>query len=298
MTDRSITSKQSSDRRIYKLFMLFSVFVRKMNRKTALFMADRLGDLIYDILKIRKPLVEGNLSITFPEKSVKEIRSIARRVYRNQARNFIEVLRLPLIAGREDAEKLFDINASQLSDTLQRSGVVLVSAHFGNWELLGFCAGIMITPLTIVVKRLRNDDVDRCINTWRTMKGNTVVKKSRALREGLKTLRNRGIMTFLADQSDPEGTFVTDFLGRPSSVFLGPAYLALKTRVPLFVCMAYRKEDGRHVVDIEQIPTDDLKDGREDFEELARRYTRAIDKAIRVRPEEWFWLHDRWKRTF
>ncbi|NTV92112.1 MAG: hypothetical protein HGA72_02175, partial [Chlorobiaceae bacterium] len=63
MTDRSITSKQSSDRRIYKLFMLFSVFVRKMNRKTALFMADRLGDLIYDILKIRKPLVEGNLAI-------------------------------------------------------------------------------------------------------------------------------------------------------------------------------------------------------------------------------------------
>lgn len=69
MTDPSITNKQSSDRRIYKLFMLFSVLVRKMNRKTALFMADRLGDLMFDILKIRKPLVEGNLSITFPEKA-------------------------------------------------------------------------------------------------------------------------------------------------------------------------------------------------------------------------------------
>jgi KDO2-lipid IV(A) lauroyltransferase len=154
-----------------------------------------------------------------------------------------------------------------------------------------------VAPLTIVVKPLRNSRIDHQINAWRTMHGNRVVQDQQALREGLRTLRNGGIVVILGDQSDPGGSFFTEFLGRRTSVFLGPAWLALKTGVPLFVAMCRRSGDGRYKVETEEIELSDLGTTKDDAEELVRRYTRVLERSIYQYPEEWFWLHNRWKRT-
>ena len=288
-----------SARVLFRIIMVFGMLVRSVSRRTSTAIAHFLGDFVFYILKTRRRLVTDNLSLTFPGKNNSEIRAIARRVYRNQAENVIEVFRLPMIKTAKDAERLMDVDAFDIAykGIDRKKGVVLVSAHFGNWELLGLCTGMMMGTMTIVVKQLKNPKIDRLINAWRTMRGNTIVYKHKALREGLRTLRQGGILTLLGDQSDPKGGFFTEFLGRRTSVFLGPAFLALKAGVPLYVGMCRRTGNGRYIVDSEKIDMTGLGTTRADAEELTRRYTKALERYIYLYPEEWFWLHDRWKRS-
>jgi KDO2-lipid IV(A) lauroyltransferase len=283
----------------YYFITALGVLVRSISREKSTAIARFLGDFGYDTLKIRRKLVIQNLVITFPEKNVSEISSIARQVYRNQAENIIEMLRLPMIKTAADAARLMDIDARDfLSKTInQKKGGVLLSAHFGNWELLALCGGLLATPVSIIVKRLKNNEIDRKMNLWRTMHGNRIIYNGQALREGLRTLQNGGILSILGDQSDPNGSFFTEFLGRRTSVFLGPAYLALKARVPLFVGICRRTGDGRYKFESEEIDTTDLGTTKADAEELVRRYTKVFERYIHQYPEEWFWLHDRWKRS-
>ncbi|MEI8187296.1 MAG: lysophospholipid acyltransferase family protein [Chlorobiaceae bacterium] len=288
-----------ADKALYSLITMLGLLVRSVSRKRSTAIAHFIGDFIYKIPKTRRELVEKNLALTFPEKTPSEINAIARRVYRNQAENMIEVLRLPKIKTSEDAARLLDIDARTiLSKTLDRKkGGVLVSAHFGNWELLAFCSGMLAFPFTIVVKELKNRAIDRQINAWRTMRGNKIVYDWKALREGLRLLRSGELLTVLGDQSDINGSFFTEFLGRRTTVFLGPAYLALKAGVPLFVAMCRRTDGGHYTVDIEEIDLTGLGTAKTDAEELAQRYTKAIERYIYRYPDEWLWLHNRWKRT-
>ncbi|NHQ59885.1 lysophospholipid acyltransferase family protein [Chlorobium sp. BLA1] len=288
-----------ADRVLYGLIMMIGWFVRTISRKHSSALARALGDFIYRVPKLRRSLVEENLALTFPEKNSEEISAIALQVYRNQAENFIEMLRLPMIKTAEDAARLLELDARLLlSKTLeQQKGCVLVSAHFGNWELMALCSGLLMAPFTIVVKELKNHAIDRKINSWRTMQGNRIVYDWQALRTGLRTLREGGIVTILGDQSDSGGSFFTEFLGRRTAVFLGPAFLALKAGVPLFVVMCRSIGNGRYTIDIEEIDMSDLGGKKADAEELARRYTKVIERFIYQYPEEWFWLHNRWKRS-
>jgi len=299
MSSRKKTFKQLTHRAAYWAFMLLGLLVRGISRPHSAIVAHLIGDFAFSVLRIRRALVTRNLSATFPEKSQREIVRSARRVYRNQAENFIEVLRIPLVRSKEDVMRLVTIDVGNfLKRTRDRGkGAVLVSAHFGNWELLGLCVGLLIAPMTIVVKRLRNRDIDRQINEWRSLRGNRMVYKRQALREGFKTLKAGGILAILADQSDPDEGFFAPFLGRSASVFLGPAFLALKTQVPLFVGMNRRTGNGRYTVEMKEIPTEGLTTAKEDVEELARRYTKALEEYVYRYPEEWFWLHNRWKRS-
>ena len=246
-----------ADKALHGLIILLGVLVRSISRSKSTAIANLIGDFAYHILKIRRPLVEGNLALTFPEKNNSDIKAIARKVYRNQAENIIEVLRLPMIKTVEDAARLLDVDARELlaKTVEQNKGCVVLSAHFGNWELLALCSGLLIAPMTIVVKRVKNHAIDRQINLWRTMRGNRIIYDWQALREGLRTLRKGGFLSVLGDQSDPTGSFFTEFLGRRTSVFLGPAFFALHAGVPLFVAMCRRTAGGRYTVDIEEIDT-------------------------------------------
>ncbi len=279
--------------------MILGLFVRSIGRLKSTAVAHLIGSFVFHILKTRRSMVERNLALTFPKKSRAEIRDIARKVYRNQAENIIEVLRLPMIRNAEDAASLVDVDGRQLLEktVARHKGGVIVSAHFGNWELLGLCGGLLVAPQVVVIKPLKNPEVNNQINAWRTRFGNRMVYDAQAVREGLRTLRNGGLLSILGDQSDRNGAFFMEFLGRQASVFLGPAFLALKAGVPLFVSMCHRTEDGRYAVDIEEIDMSGLGSSRQDAEKLAVRYTKVIERYIYRYPEEWFWLHDRWKRS-
>ena len=275
------------------------VIAQRLSRGQARRLAFMLGDFMRQVLGLRRDLVYTNLALTFPEKSRTEIHRIAKSVYRNVAASLFEVLRLPLIRTREDVAALVDIDARELLAKMceRHSGAVVVSAHYGNWELMALAFGVMVHPLTIIVKRLRNATVDRRINEFRTMQGNSIVYDDQALREGLRLLADGGFLAILGDQSDPAESNFCEFLGRRATMFHGAAFFALKAQVPLFVGMCRSNGDGRYTIDAIEIDTSDLTFNKEDIATLALRYTRVIEEYIRRWPEEWFWLHDRWKRS-
>lgn len=284
---------------IFGAVRLLGVLVRLMSRRQARRVACLLGDFVHYVVGLRRELVYTNIGISFPEKSPAEIRSISASVYRNMAVTLIEVLRFPLIRNREDVAALvdMDVDVSEFKRKTRngQTGAVMVSGHFGNWELMALAFGIMVKPVTMIVKHLTNDLVDRKMNELRTLRGNSVVYDNLALRKGLKVLSDGGVLAILADQSDPSATYFGEFLGRRATMFNGAAFFALKAQVPLFVGMCRSISDGKYKIEMLEINTSDLTFCKEDIVILSSRYTRVLEEYIQRWPEEWFWLHNRWK---
>ncbi len=291
--------KSVLDAMIFGAVSLLGVLARVMSQRLARLAACLIGDFVHYVMGLRRELVYRNIGISFPEKSPAEIRSIAMRVYRNMAVTLIEVLRFPLVRSREDAAKLVDMDVD-VGEFMRRTengqkGAVIVSGHFGNWELMALAFGILAKPVTIIVKRLSNDLVDRRMNELRTLRGNSVIYDNLALRRGLRLLADGGVLAILADQSDPSATYFGEFLGRRVTIFSGAAFFALKAQVPLFVCMCRFAGDGKYKTEMQEINTSALTFCKEDIAILASRYTSVLEEYIKRWPEEWFWLHNRWK---
>jgi KDO2-lipid IV(A) lauroyltransferase len=283
----------------YYAISLIGVFVRAMSLRQARRFACLLGDFAHHQLGLRRELVYRNIGLTFPEKSPDEIRDIATGVYRNVAVTLFEVLRFPLLRNREKVAALVDMDVD-VDEFMRRTdngrkGAVMVSAHYGNWELMAMAFGIMVKPVNIIVKQLSNDLVDRRMNELRTLMGNRVVYDGQALREGLRLLADGGVLAILSDQSDSSATYFGEFLGRRATIFQGAAFFALKAKVPLFVGMCRQNGAGKYKIEMQEINTSDLTYNKADIATLALRYTRVIEEYILRWPEEWFWLHNRWK---
>jgi len=289
---------RSAEFSVAQAMTLLGAIVRMMSRRTAMRCAELIGCFMHQVLGLRRDLVYRNLGLTFPEKSPEEIRAIAARVYRNLAITLVDVFRLPLIRDREDLAGLVEIENPEIfwKGTGNGSkGAVLASAHYGNWELLAFGAGMLLKPMTIIVKRLGNRKLDLKMNEYRTMRGNSIVYADKAVREGLRLLGDGGLLAILADQSDPSASNFGEFLGRRATIFHGAAFFALRAKVPLFVLMCRHSADGRYMVEVREIDTSDLTFCKADIPTLALRYTRVIEEYILKWPEEWLWLHNRWK---
>ena len=294
---QQMTLKLVLDAATFGAIQLLGVLVRMMSWRFSRRVASLFGDFADRVVGLRRELVYANISLTFPEKSPAEIRTIATKVYRNVAITLFDILRFPLIRNLDDVASLIDMDPElfwRVTDN-GRLGAVVVSAHYGNWELMALTCGLMVKPVTIIVKQLSNETIDRNMNKLRTMQGNSVVYDHQAIRVGLRLLADGGILAILADQSDPSATNFGEFLGRRATVFHGAAFFALKAQVPLLVVMCRNGSDGKYKIDLHQIETADLTFCKKDIATLALRYTRVIEEYIRRWPEEWFWLHNRWK---
>ncbi len=281
------------------IIIFLGYILKKMSWDKARRSACLLGDFAYMVLRVRRRLVEKNLTHAFPDKSPQEIRTTARQVYRNQVLNFVEMLRIPLIKDRADADSHVMIKASEnlLERIARQKGAVVVSGHLGSWEMIGVCTCILLGPANYVIKPIKNRYLDRYLLRLRTMHGNKVVFKEKSLRQGLKVLQNGELLVVLGDQSNKKGDFYVEFMGRKATIFLGPAFWALKAGVPLFVETSKRLDNGRYLIEVVEIPTNDLCYNRKDIKSLAMRYTKVLEGFILKHPEEWLWMHDRWKKS-
>jgi len=282
----------------YIFFSAIGILVRRFSGKTVYRLAHKIGDFLYEKLKLRRKLVEKNLERAFPEKSADERAQIAREIYHTQAINLLETLRLPLIQTKADADEMLEGDLSLLYEKSlnQGKGCLLVSAHFANWEIIALCGGLRLKPIVVITKAQSNKFIDRKLNEWRTLHGNRMVGMKQAPRECIRALRSGEVVCMLSDQSGPANGYFMPFLNQDASVFLGAAVFALRCRVPLIVAMAIRTEDGKYRIELEEIPTDDLTTSDADVKRLAERYIHAIESFIQRYPAQWFWLHNRWKR--
>jgi len=174
-------------------------------------------------------------------------------------------------------------------------GVLVVTAHLGNFELGG---RILATryPVLDVVKPMRNPLFDRFLRQARARHGITTVPMDESGRAVLSHLRQGGLVTLLIDQDAGGEGVRTNFLGRPASTWPGAARLAVRTGCPLVPVAILRQADGHHVLHIgEAVDPEGATADPADIATLTARISAAVESFIYQQPEQWFWVHRRWK---
>ncbi len=259
-----------------------------------------LGRALFAFFPMRKSLTLMQLRSAFPEKSEEEICVIARGSYVNLITTIFELMWTPRLTDDIMAREIRILNPGLFHNVLRRGkGLILMSGHFGNWEWLSVgTAKIFGQPYTVVVHPIHNPSVDALVEYWRTMHGNRVVPMGVAIREIVRTLRERGVIAMIADQSGPSGAYYVRFFGRHAATYEGPAVFALKTGAPIIMGFSVRQPDGSYELELEELPTQDLKGASEqNLHELTRRHVRALERAVRAHPDHWLWQHKRWKHA-
>lgn len=265
---------------------------------TGLFLAAKAGSLVYYILPKYRKTALANLRLAFGgEKSAGELRAIARRVFENLGKNAFELIRFPRINEKNiDALVTID-NPARLNRAFEKgAGVIIITAHIGNWELMAATLRLKGYPGVTVGRRIYFHKYDRYLNYLRKTHDVNVVYRDDSPREILKILKENRIVGIVADQDvdSVAGVFV-NFFGHPAYTPAGPAALAKTTGAPLVPVFIIRK-NGRHVLFVEEpVELADTADKEKDLVENTQRWSNVVESYIRRYPEQWVWMHRRWK---
>ena len=277
---------------------LVSGLLAWLPRRPALALGSGLGRLWAALDPRHVAIAADNLQRAFPEWEAARTRRTAREVYRHFARILIDLLWLQ----RRDRETILSLVSVEGREHLEAAmaegrGGMLVTAHFGNWELHGLAHAWLFAPIAVVARPLDNPSLDRRLCALRARPGNQVIPKRRALASMLRTLRQGGGVAVLIDQNvqEKDGIFV-EFFGRPAATTTVAAALAIKTGSALLPSRAIMQPDGRYRLVYEPalrwLPSGDRN---RDIAELTQRLTSVIEAWVREAPEQWLWIHRRWK---
>jgi KDO2-lipid IV(A) lauroyltransferase len=281
----------------YVFLLALMGIVRRVSLKTSHRIANGLGRISFTVLRIRRRVTLDNLRMAFPEKSEKELKGIAFRAYKNFAKMMMEYIRFPIM-DRDTVLSLCEVQGRENLDWAVKNGkgAVLVAGHFGNWELMGACLAHMGYPVSFLVGRQKNKLVDDQMNRYREGMGVKLIHMGVAVRGVIRALRSNEWVAMLADQdAHREGVFV-DFMGRKASNHQGPAVFALRTSAPILFGSAIRRPDGKHLMVAELLRFDGLTEVTpENILTVTQAYTALLEKKVREYPDQWFWMHRRWK---
>jgi KDO2-lipid IV(A) lauroyltransferase len=264
-----------------------------------------LGDLLYFISLKRRRIAMENLRHAFMnDKDEEEIKSIARKSCRSFVFTFLEMIKLRHVFSRPDAMERLRVTTDKLDILFQKAkkihdqsgGCIFVTPHIGNWEVLPHASAKAGIPVAIVVRPLDNEYLEKLIYAKRTSSGQMIIPKRNALMVLQKTLQSGTSVGILPDQSTAKGISI-DFFGRKATATPVPAMLAITYNRPIVVVAACRKnEDYRY----EGFVSDPIWPGeysseKDEIFRITEEMTREMESIIRRYPEQYLWIHNRWK---
>jgi len=274
-------------------------FLRVLPHSLAWRVAERLGLAAGSLMSRWKAVAESNLCRAFPELNSRARHQIRQDVYRNLGRVAVALAKVPYWTDHDVREHVDFVGLENFRDGEAKGrGVLLLTAHLGNWELGALAHGAVVGPLHVMVRPIENGLVDRLVTCRREAHGNRVIKKRGAAREVLRVLERSGTVGILADQNTlaSEAVFV-NFFGSSAATNKGFAQLALRSNaavVPAFARWDYSAK--RHVVEygpaIELIRTGS---SAEDVVSNSQRFQKTLEDRIRMYPDQWLWIHQRWR---
>jgi len=287
-----------TDKIEYIIFIAFSYLFKLMGIRISRKFSSVLAVVFFYLIPIRKKTTIENLTKAFPEYPAAKINTIAYGCYKSFATALIEILSIPWMSREEIINSVKCKNIDFVKEKFnEQKGLVLLTAHYGNWEFMALSIGLQAgIPFSVVVKAQRNDYVSDWLNRMRCRFGNKIVPLGISIRQVYKALKEKNIVAMVADQRGPSDGGRVNFFGRKAAVYAGPSVLALKTKAPLLYAIPVRQPDYSYACEFIEIKTDDLPENEEDkINELNQRMTGLLESFIRKCPEQWLWMHKRWK---
>jgi KDO2-lipid IV(A) lauroyltransferase len=243
-----------------------------------------------------------NLSIAFPEKSEAERMEILLASYRNLGRMVAECAHWDELTAANVRVRVTPddgpIWTNEMLPHLQSQGILILTGHFGNWEMFAYAYGLLGHPVSLVHQTIKNPLVDRYVEGMRSGGGTRLFRKQEAARGVLRALTERALVVLPLDQNQSRraGTFV-DFFGLPASTSAGLARIALRTGAPIYPAFLLRDGTSAHhrIVFLPRVSIASMADRDSAARELTQRCTAVLESMIRKHPDHWLWTHKRWR---
>ena len=268
-----------------------------MSWRRSLGLGSLLGDVAWH-LRLRRKVAEDNLKLAFPHMPPSERTRILIEHYRELGQAALEYPRMGELVRAPASAVVAELDGFEHLEAARAGGkgAILLTGHYGNFELLGAWLG-RINPVSFVVKPLSNPLVERLLTGWRRAAGVELIPLGVGVRRVFEALAENRWVAMVADQDAREKGVFVPFFGRPASTPVGPAEIALRTGAPIVMGFVVRRRDGRHTLTvtpaIEAPPPGTVNAALQ----LTAAHTARLEQWVRRHPEMWFWLHRRWKTT-
>ena len=287
----------------YAVYLLIRVVVgcaQAMSVQQSYAFARWLATLLYRFDRRHRAIGIDNLRQAFGDKyTPSEREAIIGRVYLHFCMMLMEILHIPRKLHPSTWRDRITLVGHErvLARLLDGGPLIMLTGHFGNWEMAGYLFGVFGFPPNSVARTLDNPYLDAYLKTFRERTGQKMIPKKGGFDEMLAVLQSGGILSFLADQDAGERGMFVDFFGRPASTHKAIALLALEHQAPVAVGYARRIGPGfRYEVGCTELfDPSEFTGTAQDAHLLTQRYTTALEAIIRHDPDQYLWLHRRWK---
>lgn len=258
-----------------------------------------LGMFAYRTMSRYRKVAHANLARAYGDAWDEAERTrVARKSFEHLGITLVEFfLRQPRITPEEVEREVRFEGQEHFEEAFARGkGAILVTAHYGNWEMMGPRLARAGYQVSAVSRTADDPGTERMIESIRTRSGLRQIPRREAARQGLAALRRNEVLAILLDQNTLEGGIFVPFFGHPASTATGPAQFSIRTGAALVPTFCLRESDGTHTMKAwPPIYPDASNDRAAEVRRLTAEVTHVIELQIRERPELWCWLHNRWK---
>ena len=283
----------------YYFLKVFAWLLSRLPRRAAARLARHWGWLCASVLRIRRREVLATLSTCFPRTTALERADIYRSVWNNQALTLVEVARYMggLTDEALDNTEVIGLEAVQHMVDDTKHGLLILIAHLGSYPLLAFnVPRLFHRKLSFIYKEFHSPAINRAWAELHEQSGIDGIPAKNSYLRALRALRDGNILGFMLDQNRPanEGLFVP-FFGKLASTSPGLALMSYQSKCPVIPVFARRARGGRHIIEIGKPVPPPASRSPDDLLAATAQYTHLIERAIRAHPDQWLWLHRRWK---
>jgi KDO2-lipid IV(A) lauroyltransferase len=276
----------------------FRLFVSKIPHRKIVRLGQMLGLLMFYLDARHRRIVRRNLKFAFPEWEWSRVLRVTKNVYKNFGVTALEIFQISCSSRRDTLTKARVIQGIKNTEYLDNeNGVFLITAHLGNWEVASlFVSGFIRNPFVAVARKIRPQWFEQWVIDFRTRFGGEIINKKGALPDMQKALRQGKILGVLIDQGTKAGEGVkVKFFGRDVQAHAAVALLALRCKSPVIPGFCVREDKGFRIILEPPINLQRTGDLKADIQANTQLMMDAIEKAIRLYPDQWFWFHKRWK---
>jgi KDO2-lipid IV(A) lauroyltransferase len=286
---------------ILPVIKLLGLFLHRMPAWFGRLCGDLFGLLWFDVIRLRRRLVLDNIAIAFPDWDRKRRLRVGRRSMRNLGRAFMDLLILPWIDQAWMRQNVMFHGMENFERANKGGqGMLFLSLHIGSGDLAISMLSLAGMDVHVISKKFTAKLANDLWFDLRQRHGTRYIDHRDSTAEIFKALRKNGVVVFVMDQFAPSSIGIrATFFGKEAGTGIGLALFASKKQLPVLPVYAYRDDNGiHHIVVGEEIPLE-MKDTRQEtLSHMTEQYNRTLEEIIRRHPDQWMWLHRRWKPFF